>query len=817
MNAAVMDTLKWPPLPMPPILRFENENGRGTTQPNSDSQNTPHNFTAPAEKVPSIIIDGREVLPNQQVEVFPAPANPGFYGCSEAGWSVMAQLVGSEYLLPTVCDPHQWNARGWRTADTGQQVRVLGGGSFGKTPSAVNTSGKLHGIKDWQAKVPTAWELKQWAQNRDLGILVRTNKARALDIDTNKPETVAAILEVVARHFGPDRWSHTPIRWRDNSARKTLLFIVKEPVAKQSVPLRPELRDPNAKKEEAYELLGDGQQTLWGGTHPSGARLQHSQLNAARGLPVVTLAELELLWSELANKFAKDVVKAATLEKGHGAALALASNSDDPVAQYLFEQGHARDSDRGKVHVDCPWQEHHESSNGTTPVGSASWLLAGVDAEGKTMHGRFNCKHAGCKAHGSGRLAGETNDRGLTERFLDAIGFRDAQIAADFPAMPAPPVMTVSMPPGVVTVEPAPAHRRGLVAITREESYAKPPPSFLLDNVLPYKGVVNLYGPSGAGKTFLVLDLIYHLMSGSTEWFANKIYDRPKGILYIVLEDVNGVTNRGKAWEQHHGVEPENIYFVENQTVNLSNTESVDDIIECALATVGNGCMVIFDTQAQAVVGTDEQSAKDMGLVYSNLHKISRAIDGLCVTIAHSGKDDSKGVRGSSAQYAACDVVIGVKEHGGARVWAVEKSKLDVGGHPGHFTLERTVIGKHPRTGADLPSGYVLPRGAPSAEKIPLPPSAKTVFAAIEKLIEDSDGKPVTKDAVRVASYDAFKASDREVKQDTIKKNFGNGFKALLAANRIFPSGAGYVVGFGIADAPDHIQRFTGVSKEDTS
>jgi hypothetical protein len=339
------------------------------------------------------------------------------------------------------------------------------------------------------------------------------------------------------------------------------------------------------------------------------------------------------------------------------------------------------------------------------------------------------------------------------------------------------------------------------VAITREESYAKPPASFMLDNVLPYRGVVNLYGPSGAGKTFLVLDLIYHLMSGSTEWFGNKIFDRPKGILYIVLEDVNGVTNRGKAWEQHHGVEPENVYFVENQTVNLSNTESVDDIITCALATVGEGCMVVLDTQAQAVVGTDEQSAKDMGLVYANMHKISRAIDGLCVTIAHSGKDDTKGVRGSSAQYAACDVVIGVKEHGGARVWAVEKSKLDVGGYPGHFTLERTVIGKHPRTGADLPSGYVLPRGAPSLGKV-LKGNDLLVFQAFEATAVLTEDDQVHEGAWRQNFKALHHQKNPAAKPDAMSKAFSRGRDELTDQGLVekTPGGA-YRRGTGVSPA----------------
>lgn len=820
MNAPT-EALKWtaPPLPEyePLIAESENENGRGATQPNSDYQNSQNNFTAPTENVPSVFIDGREVDPTQQVNVFPAPATQGYYGASEAGWEIMANLVGSKYLLPTVCNPNLWNARGFQLKN-GELQRVLGGGSLAKTPSAINGSGKLHGIQGWQLKEPTDLELKQWSQNRDLGILVRTNKARALDIDSGNPETVAAILEVVARHFGEDRWSHTPIRWRDNSSRKTLLFIVEEPVSKQAVPIRVALRDPSAEKEEAYELLGDGQQTLWAGTHPSGARLQHSQLDAARGLPVVTLTELEALWAELATRFAADAVTHATLQKGHGAALMLTSDSNDPVAEYLLEQGYAREAQAGKVHVDCPWQEHHASSGGTTPVGSASWLLPGVDADGKTMHGRFNCKHSSCKGHGSGRLADETSDRGLTERFLEAVGFRSAEIAASFPAVPAPVDQFSANPePNVIPFPGAPSPvGLGVPAgtwfdvLTEEEFHALPPASFMVQDVLPYEGVCMVYGQSGAGKTFLVLDLIMHLMNGSSDWFGNQIHDRPAGVLYVVLEDASGVGNRGKAWKQNHATPAKNVHYITGQQLNLASTEHVDGIISAALRTVGKGCMVIIDTQAQATVGSEEQSAKEMGVIYSNLHKISRAVGGIVMPIAHSGKDDTKGARGSSAQYAACDVVMSVKDQGGARAWSIEKSKLDVAGKPGHFTLERTVIGKHPVTGADLPSGYVLPRNAPSQAK-ELKGNDLLVLEAFKTTAALVDDIPVQEGAWRQNFKALCGQKKPNVTTDAIEKAFKRGRDLMLGRNLVTEANGGFRLGFGIAGA------FEGLPKPNAS
>ena len=55
-----------------------------------------------------------------------------------------------------------------------------------------------------------------------------------------------------------------------------------------------------------------------------------------------------------------------------------------------------------------------------------------------------------------------------------------------------------------------------------------------------------VYGSSGVGKTFLALDLGFHVAS-SVEWFGNRV--NGGNVVYIMSEEINVSNNRIKAIE----------------------------------------------------------------------------------------------------------------------------------------------------------------------------------------------------------------------------------------------------------------------------
>jgi RecA-family ATPase len=70
--------------------------------------------------------------------------------------------------------------------------------------------------------------------------------------------------------------------------------------------------------------------------------------------------------------------------------------------------------------------------------------------------------------------------------------------------------------------------------------------------------------------------------------------------------------------------------------------------------------LVIVDTFAKliAAAGGDENSAKDQGAVFGNVQRVKNVTGVHVALIGHTGKDESRGARGSNALLGDVDVMI---------------------------------------------------------------------------------------------------------------------------------------------------------------
>jgi hypothetical protein len=90
---------------------------------------------------------------------------------------------------------------------------------------------------------------------------------------------------------------------------------------------------------------------------------------------------------------------------------------------------------------------------------------------------------------------------------------------------------------------------------------------------------------------------------------------------------------------------------------------------------MGHVAIVVLDTLARVMAGGNENAAEDMGLLVINADKIRHATDAHVCFIHHSGKDESKGARGSSALRAATDTEIEIKKSGDVSCATVTKQR----------------------------------------------------------------------------------------------------------------------------------------------
>lgn len=221
---------------------------------------------------------------------------------------------------------------------------------------------------------------------------------------------------------------------------------------------------------------------------------------------------------------------------------------------------------------------------------------------------------------------------------------------------------------------------------------ARPPGRWWVKTIVPEAQIGAIFGASGSGKSFLVLDLIAHIALG---WSWRGLRVRRGRILYVAAEGGAGVGKRLKAWCQHHEINVDDLDI----TVLLvpPNIMLRDDIAELVLAINAAGGFehIVLDTYAQVTPGANENTAEDMGLALAHCRAIAEATLAMIWLVHHSGKDAAKGARGWSGINAALDFSLEVTrdEDSNYREMRVAKMKDGEDGARYGFKLETLVVG----------------------------------------------------------------------------------------------------------------------------
>jgi hypothetical protein len=202
---------------------------------------------------------------------------------------------------------------------------------------------------------------------------------------------------------------------------------------------------------------------------------------------------------------------------------------------------------------------------------------------------------------------------------------------------------------------------------------ALPRPQFLVDDVLVAQALTVVYGPPGAAKTFLTLDLVLAIATGQL-WHGRAV--RPGVVLYVAAEAGLGLRQRLHAWTEHHGCTGQlgSRFQVLIEPVNLLMPAEVDALIAVAKTLPEPPCVVVFDTLARCMVGGDENSARDMGLAVAALDRIRTSL-GCSVLVDHHTTKQADTERGSSALRGAADCMLALAKDGDLVTISCAKSK----------------------------------------------------------------------------------------------------------------------------------------------
>ena len=314
------------------------------------------------------------------------------FGATKEQWDHFVSLGLTADLLPVVSNPN---------AIISDNSSLS---SLGKVPSKYY-NGKVAGILDWTIKSATSKAIENWSSVPDYGVCIQTRNLRALDVDIDS-DTAEDVKSLIRLFLGD-----TPFRTRANSKKFLFPFFLEGDHPKRVITL----------EDGIIEFLGNGQQFIASGTHPSGVRYELPLTT----YPTLTVQEFEDLFDMITHTY-KGVARKLNNNRQRGVDL----NLQDEVINFIKANNLSLIEYRTKHHaVKCPWDADH--TPGTGGKSSTIFLHAGTNGY---EQGGFKCLHAHC--------ADKT-----THDYLCAIGFYehqldveyiepDAEVDEDFPVCP---------------------------------------------------------------------------------------------------------------------------------------------------------------------------------------------------------------------------------------------------------------------------------------------------------------------------------------------------------------------------------------------
>jgi hypothetical protein len=205
-------------------------------------------------------------------------------------------------------------------------------------------------------------------------------------------------------------------------------------------------------------------------------------------------------------------------------------------------------------------------------------------------------------------------------------------------------------------------------------------------------------GPPGAAKSALLIDLITSATSGA-DWRGYRSKERV-GVVYFALERAQLVKRRLMAHAMRSKKPPKLAIAVAGQVIDLLNPNCVTSIVDAIRAaeahyscTVG---VIVIDTYGKGIAagGGDENSAKDQNATLANLRRIQEVTGVHIAIVGHTGKDETKGVRGSNAHLGDVDLMVQISvDEGGVRTAMITKCNDGAKGLLTRFKLEVVTLG----------------------------------------------------------------------------------------------------------------------------
>lgn len=222
---------------------------------------------------------------------------------------------------------------------------------------------------------------------------------------------------------------------------------------------------------------------------------------------------------------------------------------------------------------------------------------------------------------------------------------------------------------------------------------------YLIKGFIKRQGLHMLFGESGCGKGFTILDMAIHIACPTlTDWHEEILHHG--SVIYFCAEGADGLNARVAAICNEYGLNADDIQLtVIDEVFKLDCTKkedrehSLETTIAEIKATYDDTALVIFDT-VNCFMRGDENNASDAGEFLSACRKIIKECSCSVLVVQHVGlnPDAQKRARGSSAFKAAMDISLQLTNSNDLLTLKVDKNKESKKGKEILFNLREREI-----------------------------------------------------------------------------------------------------------------------------
>jgi AAA domain-containing protein len=173
---------------------------------------------------------------------------------------------------------------------------------------------------------------------------------------------------------------------------------------------------------------------------------------------------------------------------------------------------------------------------------------------------------------------------------------------------------------------------------------------WLVEGMLPDQGVAVLYGRWKSFKSFVALDLAWHIALGGT-WAGHKI-KRRGAVLYVACEGQSGMRKRIMAYKHAHGDDELPPFWLIEGRPDFGRPPLSGDVVDLVTGKAMSlhdldVALVIIDTLARTLNGRDE-NGEGMRNFLDNTEELAERLNCLVLAVHHEGAADIDRPRGAT-------------------------------------------------------------------------------------------------------------------------------------------------------------------------